>query len=480
MSLSLDQINLTSRFLVIRKLKKYTVTLFRMRLHNPGSFVAFGSSRMTKYVVPQNDKMTLYCHSERRDVSPKLSCPAGALAFLFFFDLRKGLLLMIRNNNSKSFKFIENATIHIFFWGVILASFLPQDIDKTGVIFYGLVGLVYRFGKPFRKEVDSLMIFAVYLMAVAMSYSLYKPFLYAILFLLQYGVIYYFIIVISKCGQALVCRWLNTIIRYNASFILIGLIDLLFYYNGDVTFLHEYYGWKISSFYLNPNHLGLISGVLFGFVLFSGVAIRARKLHLLILVLGTIISGSSMAMLLVPTCYVLKRISPGLYVTTAVAMATSLTVVCMTGGDSAFLQWVKNVFNYRIEIWSVALELFGDHKFFGAGTGMFQENIGRFLVRYPTDSSPNIYGLHSIYFWLLVECGLVGSSIYAYFILLQFNPLPRERLTIGYQKILLLLLTSQVTEFFIDHVEIYQLLFSLALGLIIQSNLSLKNKGIND
>ena len=152
--------------------------------------------------------------------------------------------------------FHRNATIHVFFWGVILELFLPHGVDKIPVIFYGLVGLVYRLGKPFRKEVDSLLIFCIYLMVVALSYSLYKSFLYSIAFLLQYGIIYYFIITISKRGPALIPRWLNTIVRYNALFILIGLIDLIFYHAGVVTFIHDYAGWKINIFYQNPNHLG--------------------------------------------------------------------------------------------------------------------------------------------------------------------------------------------------------------------------------
>lgn len=382
------------------------------------------------------------------------------------------------------FKFIENATIHVFFLGAILASFLPHHIDKIGVVFYGLVGLGYRFGKPFRKEVDSLMIFVAYLMAVALSYSLYKPFLsyslykpflFACLFLLQYGVIYYFIIVISQRGQALTGRWLNTIVRYHAFFILIGLIDLIFYYNGVVTFIHEYIGWKTSSFYRSPNYLGILSGALFGFVLLSGVAIRARKLYLFILVLSTIISGSTMAMLLVPASYVLKHISIRLAVITAVVMAAFLTVGSITWAGVG--EWVRNALNYRLEIWLAALEVFGDHKFFGMGTGMFKEN-----VTFPGDveGMSVSFGLHSIYLWLLIECGLIGLSIYAWFIFLQFNLLPRERLTTGYQKILLLLLFAQLTEFYVG--EIFQLLYCLILGLIIQRkgiiSQSVKNENV--
>lgn len=383
---------------------------------------------------------------------------------------------ILANRKDRTTRFIENATIHVFFLGVIMASFLPHhDVDKIAIVFYGLVGAAYRFGKPFRKEVDSLLIFSIYLLAVALSYSLYISSLYAILFLLQYGVIYYFIITISKRGSALIDRWLNTIVRYSAFFILIGLIDLIFYYNGVVTFIHDYGNWKVDSFYFNPNHLGLMSGVLFGFVLLSGEAIRARKLHLLILVLGTIISGSTMAMLLVPASYVLKHISLGLAVIPAVVVYITWGVGVENGSE--FLEWVRHALNYRLEIWSAALEQFGDHSFFGMGTGMFQEKIGSSLGLYSIRYGD--YGLHSMYLWLLVECGLVGLSIYAWFIFLQLKFLPDDKLTIGYQKILILLLFSQVTEFFIGYVEIFQLLYCLILGIIIQRNLAMTNKDMS-
>ncbi len=75
----------------------------------------------------------------------------------------------------------------------------------------------------------------------------------------------------------------------------------------------------------------------------------------------------------------------------------------------------------------------------------------------------NIWGLHSMFLWLLVETGIVGIIIYIIFIanILRLKNVPQK-----YKKLFLIILFSQITEFFLDHVEYFQLLYYFKIALM--------------
>jgi len=74
------------------------------------------------------------------------------------------------------------------------------------------------------------------------------------------------------------------------------------------------------------------------------------------------------------------------------------------------------------------------------------------------------YGLHSLYLWLLVETGLVGLLIFSLYVFLVLVNAKHKNVFV-YTFVLALL--SQLTEFYLDHVEVFSLLFFILVVKII-------------
>lgn len=75
----------------------------------------------------------------------------------------------------------------------------------------------------------------------------------------------------------------------------------------------------------------------------------------------------------------------------------------------------------------------------------------------------NIWGLHSMFLWLLIETGIIGIVIYIIFIIIILR---LKNISQKYKKLFLIILFSQITEFFLDHVEYFQLFYYFIIVLI--------------
>jgi len=367
--------------------------------------------------------------------------------------------------------------IHIFFIGYILSALVFQDFDKLGILIYGTIGLLYRLQRFYviNLKLDLLLLFIIYLIIVSLYYSLYKSLFFGLLFLLQFGLIYYIYIEISKNGDKLIYQWVKLFIQYQVIFILIGLIDFTLYKNGIISPIRDYtISWKVDSLYGNPNPFGIVSGISFVLLFYlKNLFKKFRNIYLGILLIGVFLSGSDMALLITLVGVILKYFH--LRLTYKILLVfVILSAIYIINAD---LTYLYSLFNKRIEIWIVAFSHFQNNYILGIGTGSFQDSV---------DSIGNTlginhnYGLHSMYLWLLIECGLIGFLIYAYyiFIILNLDSLNDKMINL-FKKIFFIILLSQFTEFFIDHVEFFQLLYSLVIGVIFGKYYHNKKRELN-
>ncbi|MFK5937909.1 MAG: O-antigen ligase family protein [Sulfurimonas sp.] len=354
--------------------------------------------------------------------------------------------------------------IHVFFIGYVLSTFIYGDLDKIGLLYFGSIGLVYRLqvNHKLHTKIDVLLLFIIYLILVSFYLMSYKALAFALLFLLQYGLTYYVYINIKKYGDKLVYKWIKLFILYQIIFVLIGLIDFFLYKNGIISPIRDYtISWKVDSLYGNPNPFGIVSGISFVILKYiKNLYKNTRYIILSILFMGVLLSGSDMALGIVILGILLEYFS--LKFTYKILFVFGIFgLYYMLNKDFAFLD---EIFNKRLEIWIVAFNHFQSHYIIGIGTGVFQSTVDQMDNTMGINSN---YGLHSMYLWLLIECGLIGTVIYSYFVslILRLDSMNSNTIKI-FKKVFFITLLSQLTEFFIDHVEYFQLLYALIIGII--------------
>ncbi len=350
--------------------------------------------------------------------------------------------------------------IHIFFIGYVLSVLIHQDFDKLGLVVYGVIGLSYRVRNisTINTRADILLLFCLYLIFSSIAFFTNEVLFVSVVFLLQFGIFYYVYLKVTKHGDELIFSWLKMLIIYQVVFVVIGLIDFTLYQNGIVSFIKDYAkDWKTDSLYGNPNPFGIMSSVLFlSLLYFKNLLYQFRKLLLAILIMGVFLSGSDMALVIAIAGSLLKIISLksaykflGIFIILGAALLVNL--------DADFLD---GVFNKRLRLWTYALYLYQGNYLFGLGTGGFEDIVySQFGLG---------YGLHSMFFWLITECGALGVLIYGYFLYVIFSLETFGDTSITLlKKIFLMTLLSQFTEFFIDHVEFFQLFYHFLIGAIL-------------
>ena len=369
--------------------------------------------------------------------------------------------------------------IHIFFLGYIVSVFYNSDFDKLGILIFGTLGLVYHVKYNFQKRLPLyiLLLFNIYLIITLLLFQDYEPLRFSILFILEYGLLYYIYFSIVKDGKQLLYKWIQLLIFYQIIFIFIGLVDFILYQNGVVSEIRDYTAsWKVDSLYHNPNPFGIVSSLSFILLFYIDDLFKKYKKVLMgILFLGVLLSGSSMAFLILLIGIVFKYLSlSDIY--KLIATITLLLGAYFFLSDGEFINLISN---RRVEIWLNAFEYMKENPLFGIGTGNFQLLDDKLINEF---GQKHTYGTHSMYVWLLVECGVIGFVIYISFLISLFlqegNTQQNTILLTYFKKILLTLLLSQTTEFFIDHVEFFQLLYGLIIGsLLALSNSSNIKKG---
>jgi len=350
--------------------------------------------------------------------------------------------------------------VHIFFLGYVLSIIINPEFDKLGIIIYGCIGLLIRL-KNYNiiYFFDILLLWIMYLIYSLLFIYDYSLLLYICLFILQYGLMYYIYANLIKNDKNF-SKWSIQIIVYQVIIVIIGIIDLVLYKFGYLSILHDYHNWRIDSLYTNPNAFGIMSALIFLLLFYMNSNLHNLKfyknLFLFVLFIGILISGSRMSLLLLFVGIFFKYVS----IKSLMYLISSLGITLIFLLFFLDLEIVYEIFNKRIEIWTAAIEIFKDNSLVGIGTGMFQKTAE---VHIEDTIKENIWGLHSMYLWLIIETGIVGMVIYVIFIIrvLQIN-INSE----GYRKILLLILLSQTTEFFLDHVEYFQLFFYFIIAII--------------
>lgn len=248
-------------------------------------------------------------------------------------------------------------------------------------------------------------------------------------------------------------------------FVVFGIVEVVFVAFGIDVFYRDYFldPYRADSLYTNPNPFSIVSVLLIVMLLSVGVRWRRNKLTYSLLAIGTGLGGAAMAGL----CAViylgvrLVRIPPILII-----------LLLMFGIFFPFLvetnDLVLAIYNKRVQIWDVALSMLSSNALLGIGFGVFQKT--NFL--FEGGVGPQ-YGLHSMYYAFLVEGGYVGFSLLItclYFMLRRFWSLNST-----YYPVFVALLFSQLTEFYLDHEEIFMLLFAVCLAVL----LSPRKAGVN-
>ncbi|WP_323114821.1 O-antigen ligase family protein [Pseudomonas guariconensis] len=249
----------------------------------------------------------------------------------------------------------------------------------------------------------------------------------------------------------------KTIAWMQCVFVVFGIVEVIFVNLGKNVFYRDYFidPYRADSFYTNPNPFAIVSVLLILMLLSVGVKWSRNKLTYLLLAIGTSLGGAAMAGLCA-VIYIGVRL-----VSVRPIFVMLLLVFCIF---FPFLvetnDLVLAIYNKRVQIWDVALSMLSSNAMLGIGFGVFQKT--NYL--YEGGVGPQ-YGLHSMYYAFLVEGGYIGFSLLLaclYVMLRRFWCLNST-----YYAVFVALLFSQLTEFYLDHEEIFMLLFAVCLATLL-------------
>jgi O-antigen ligase len=338
------------------------------------------------------------------------------------------------------------ATFYLF---LLLSDISHEDLDKTPVIVAGLVGwivLLIRARLPVDPISLSFLAFCLYMLLTVPLYP--DPIMalnYASLFLLLFGLFLVFRLLLrSERNYHAILR---SLIILQSLVSLIGIIDFFLFEFGTISPIRDYTSAnKADSFFANPNPLGITSALCF--CLSQTRGLLRTKYRLLVgacLLAGVLVSQSTTAAIVVLIFILLFYL--GMELTLGIGL---IVIVAIIVGPE--LDW-EILFNKRIEIWTKAYLMWLEHPWFGLGTGNFQTQ-SEFI-----DDSGGIYnlGLHSMYAWMLFETGIVGSILFMAFIVCLLVTCSRVSRIL--RLLVIVMLISQITEFYLDHEEIFAMIF---------------------
>jgi len=359
----------------------------------------------------------------------------------------------------KNFRMHINSSFVVVFYflGLLLSDFVIEDLDKLPLICVGLYGwllLVIKGKLPKDRSALLFALFCAYLMLGPVLYQNNVMMLkYMVLFFLLFGLfLYFFYVYRSKYSYQMFMR---SFVLMMGLISLIGVADYLLYEFGYITSIRDYHITnKADSFFNNPNPFGILASLTIPIILENQLfRLKCRIFMLIVLLAGVVVSGSTMA-LLIPMLYFSIRFL-GMKLTIFFFFASFLTAFIFLDID------LVSFFNKRIEIWSKGFLMWKESPIFGIGTGNFQVLNEEFNSDTTINSN---YGLHSMYAWLLIETGLVGSFLFSCVAVIYIRKAFRVSRSLGI--VLILILISQLTEFFLDHEEIFSLLFISILAKI--------------
>lgn len=362
--------------------------------------------------------------------------------------------------------------VNTFFISLFLAELVWPSFDKAPIVIFGTWGLIRLITvRQLRVTVSELlfMLFMVSMLitCITVGFSGDTP-QYLLLFILQFGLIS-FIVTSQKKDPDFIKTAIRSFVNWNVFIGAVGIIDYVLYQVGVTSIIRDYYlASKVDSFYAGPNIFGILCAfsLMFHIRQYNLKTLVTRQLaKTVILYLAVLVSASAMALGLLLLFIVMQKLNA-----LRVLVIATLVIVALVSFEVFYgFQNVpyQLILNKRLELWVDAFAMWSDSVFFGIGTGNFQLNNG---VQFDTGESGQDYGLHSLYLWLIIETGIVGSVI---FLALIIHLLVKSLRTTSSQfaiPIFTLLLVSQLTEFDLDHEELFVLLFWLVAVSLLRSN----------
>lgn len=248
-----------------------------------------------------------------------------------------------------------------------------------------------------------------------------------------------------------VIAWLQCV------FVVFGVVEVICVNFGLSVFYRDYFidPYRADSFYTNPNPFSIVS-ILLIFMLFSvGAKWNKNKVTYSLLAVGTVLGGAAMSCLCIATYIGVRLVRVKPIIVMLLLIFCVFFPLLLESNDL-----ILAIYNKRVQIWEVAISMLSSNVFFGIGFGVFQKN--NFL--FEGGLGPQ-YGLHSMYYAFLVEAGYVGLSLLLvalYFMLRRF-----WYSNSTFYPVFIALLFSQLTEFYLDHEEIFMLLFAVCLAVLL-------------
>lgn len=311
---------------------------------------------------------------------------------------------------------------------------------------YGWIVVLCRMKFPIDKITISLLAVVIYIGASSYihpnSLNILK---YSILFFLIVGSYLFF----KKTFQndRLYQKFNKYFVFFQSFVALIGVVDYLLFNYGVISLVRDYtVSNQVDSFFNNPNPFGVTCALAF-IVLMDGEKFSQKALFFLgpVLLAGVFSSGSNMSLLLIFSWFFLR--SFGL-VKMIVFCAAVLVFLHIATFDFSL------VLNKRMDIWSKAYTMWVDSPVLGIGFSNFQ------LLNENLDTYTNInstHGLHSMLAWAVFELGLLGAVLFGLFVFFVF--VASQKGSAHTQVLLIIILLSQVTEFFLGHEEVFIMFF---------------------
>jgi hypothetical protein len=321
--------------------------------------------------------------------------------------------------------------------------------DTFSMIFIGLyswVFFLFRMSLPFDRVTVSFFFVVIYIGASSYTHlNSFNVFKYFILFFLIFGSYLFFKVIFKD---------VHLYEKFNSYFIwcqsftaLAGILDYLLFSYGIVSPVRDYIvSNQVDSFYNNPNPFGVMCVFALVSLVNSKIFLRWQSYVLgFILLAGVLVSDSNMSLLLILVWFCIHFF--GFFKVLVFGFIT-LFLLLEVSFDFAL------VLNKRLDIWIKAFIMWLDYPIFGLGFGNFQ------LTNENLDVYKNInstHGLHSMWAWAIFELGAFGFFLFSAFIILVF--VASKKCESHINLLLILILFSQITEFFLDHEEVFIMFF---------------------
>lgn len=354
--------------------------------------------------------------------------------------------------------------INLTFLTIIFSELFWDPLDKLPIAFFGFLGLYTFFIKrPLVSNTAGLvyLLFCLYLIFTSFFQINSKQVLiYGLFYFAQFGL---FVYILSRVrnDHEYSKKCFEMIVNWQSIIVVVGIADLILYMVGIETPLRDHVrSFKVDSFYKSPNILGVVSSLVCVYLLFSFNLFKnpSRFFLYFLNILGAVISGSSMAILIIFASLAFKVSNRYFFF--------FVTIFSITLLASFFSEIVPDLLNRRTEIWKEAFYMWEDDFLIGIGSGNFQ--ILNTLSFNGVDLS-GVYGLHSFYMWLIIETGLIGLFIFSLF---AWSVISGYKCWDSKDVVSVLFISiafSQLTENYIDHEEIFVVIFWLLISCMVHS-----------